>query len=132
MTLRASSLAAVMILVWSTRPRPASIARVRVIWRTLTTSSDDRMSRRSLFAVVAIFRLRRVQTLLDHRHAAFDVQRRLDARQREPELDQRDGDRRTHPDYDRVGVENARHRRDVVQHAADEAVDDLQRRDVDQ
>src|SRR6476469_998537 len=100
MTLRASSLAAVMILVWSTRPRPASSASVRVIWRTLTTSSDDRMSRRSLLTVVAIVRPRSVQTLLDHGHAAFDVERRLDPGEREPELDQRDGDRRPHADHD--------------------------------
>ncbi len=37
-----------------------------------------------------------------------------------------------HADDDRVGVEDARDGGDVVQHAADEAVDDLQRRDVDQ
>ena len=36
------------------------------------------------------------------------------------------------PDDDRLGVEHAGHRRDVADHAADEGVDDLERRDVDQ
>ena len=65
-------------------------------------------------------------------HAALDVERGAHARQRQPQLDQRDRDGRAHADHDRLGVEHARHRRDVADHAADERVDDLERGDVDQ
>ena len=63
---------------------------------------------------------------------ALDVERGAHARQRQPELDQRDGDRRPHADDHGLGVEHPRHGRDVAEHAADERVDDLERRDVDQ
>ena len=69
-----------------------------------------------------------LQPTLNQRHAALDVQRRLHARQRQAEFHQRDRDRRPHADHDRLGVEDARDRGDIVEHAADEAVDDLQAR----
>src|SRR5689334_21360408 len=119
-----------MILVWSTRLRPAPIAIVRANWRTRTTSSEERISSRSLFVV--IFQIRRLEPRVDERHAAFDVQSGLDPRQGQSKLDQRDRDRRTHADNDRVGIQNAGHRGDIVEHPADEAVHDLQRRDVDE
>ena len=59
-------------------------------------------------------------------------ERGLHARQRQSQFDQGDGDRRPHADDHRLGIEHARHRGDVVEHPADEAVDDLQRGDVDQ
>ena len=65
-------------------------------------------------------------------HAALDVQRGADAGQRQAELDQRDRDRRPHADDDGFGIEDPRHGGDVGQHPADEGVDDLQRRDVDE
>ena len=49
-----------------------------------------------------------------------------------PELDQRDRDGGPHADDDGLGVEDARHRGDVAEHAADERIDHLERRNVDQ
>ena len=62
----------------------------------------------------------------------LDVERGAHAGERKAELDQGDGDGGLHADYHRVGVEHPRHRRDVAEHAADERIDDLERRDVDQ
>ena len=62
----------------------------------------------------------------------LDVQRGAHAFERQPELDQRDGDGGLHADDDRLRVEHARHRGDVADHAADEGVDHVERRDVDQ
>src|SRR5262245_30739010 len=71
---------------------------------------------------------RRAQQL----HALVHVEAGANARERQTELDERDGDRGAHADDDRLGVEHPRHRRDVADHAPDEGVDDLERRDVDQ
>src|SRR5262245_50804111 len=120
-----------MILVWSTRLSPAATAKWRVCWRTLTTSSDDRMARRSVFVVVTINSLR-VGATLNQRHAAVDIQRCSDAGQGQAKLDQGDCDCGAHADDDRFGVEDAGHSGDIVQHAADETVDDFQRRNVDE
>src|SRR5262249_8773297 len=120
-----------MIFVWSTRLRPVSTASVRVSCRTLTTSSEERISGRSLFPV-GILGLGLVETDRDQIHAALDIQRRLYARERKAKLHQRDCDRRPHAHHHGVGIEDARHRRDVVEHAANKTVDDLERRDVDQ
>src|SRR5262249_37967783 len=100
-----SSLAAVTILVWSTRLSPASTARERATCRALTTSSEVRTSRRSLLG--GIFGLRFEARLLNQLHSPLDVQRRLDPGQRQAELDQRDGHGRAHADDDRFGVEDA-------------------------
>src|SRR4051794_33291197 len=50
--LRASSLAAVTSLVWSTRPKPSSVDHCRTSWRTRTTSSSDLTSETSRFIVL--------------------------------------------------------------------------------
>src|SRR5262245_14287613 len=65
-------------------------------------------------------------------HAAFDVERSAHAAELEAELDERDGDGGAHPHDDRLGIEDARHGSQVVQHSADERVDELERRDVDE
>src|ERR1700733_9885665 len=120
-----------MILVWSTVLKPAPSASVRAAWRTRTTSSEERISTFSLFCVV-IFRLRRREPRVDESHAALDVQGGFDAGERQSKLDQRDRHRGPHADNHGVGVQNARDRGDVVEHPADETVDDLQRRDIDE
>src|SRR3954447_5198463 len=86
---------------------------------------------RSAF-VVGIVCLRLREAALDQGHPALDVQRGPDAGERQSEFDQRDCHRGPHSDDDGVGVENARNRGDIVQHAADETVDDFKRRDIDQ
>ena len=52
--------------------------------------------------------------------------------ERQAELDQSDGDGWAHADDHGVGVEDARYRGNVVEHAADEAVDDFQGRYIDE
>jgi hypothetical protein len=73
-----------------------------------------------------------IERRAQQRHAAIHVECGLHARQRQPELHQRDGDGRLHADDDGAGAEDPRHARDVRDHAADEAVDDLEARDVDE
>ena len=71
--------------------------------------------------------------LPQQRHAALDVERRAHARERSsPSSTSVIATAGLHADDDRLRVEHARHRRDVGDHAADERVDHLERRDVDQ
>src|SRR6185312_15352480 len=126
--LRASSLAAVTILVWSTRLKPSSTAQLRTACRTLTMSSEVWTGSFSVRAS-AIQSLARRRGAVDprdlqHLHGAFDVQRGPHAAERHAQLDQGDGDGRSHAHHHRLGVEHPRHRGDVAEHAADEGVDD--------
>src|SRR5262245_6697190 len=129
--LRANSLAAVTILVWSTRLRPCATAHSRATCRTRTTSSDDLIDIVSSFAT-AIDVLLLCSGALEQAHAFLDVERGAHARQREAQLDERNGYRRAHPDDYRFRVQHARHRRDVAEHPADERVHDFQRGNVNQ
>ena len=65
-------------------------------------------------------------------HAALDVQRGCDARQRQAQFHQRDRHGRLHADQHGSRIENARHAGNVGDHAADEGVDHFQRRNVDE
>src|SRR5215208_325882 len=138
--LRASSLAAVTILVWSTRLNLSSCVSFRTAWRASTTScsvrrgraSDLRTAIRDLLTgervaapIAARFTARVVNGLAQALHAALDVERRLHAFERQPQLHQRDRHRRPHPDEDGAGVEDARHAGDAGDHPADERVDHL-------
>src|ERR1700744_6095000 len=122
MVLRPSSLAAVTILVWSTRLRPWAAARSRTIWRMRTTSSDVRKGRVWLMSGRR-YGCRRVgrhggsrpaALALQQGHAFFDVQRGHHALEAQAELDQGDGDRRPHADHHGAGVQRAGHGRDVA------------------
>ena len=131
--LRASSLAAVTILVWSTRLKPSSTAQPRTDCRT----AHDVLGRAERAASQLAARPASARSRPRERRGAAPCPRSTLSAvrtpgQRQPELDERDRDRRPHADDDRLGVEHARHRRDVAEHAADERVDDLERRDVDQ
>src|SRR5262245_5821418 len=129
--LRASSLAAVTILVWSTRLRPCATAHSRATCRTRTTSSDDLIDIVSSFAT-AIDVLLLCVGALKQAHALLNVERGAHARQREPQLDERNGHSGAHSDDYRFRVQHARHRRDVAEHPADERVHNLERRNVNQ
>src|SRR5687768_13389994 len=131
--LRASSLAAVTILVCSTRLKPSSTAKLRTRWRTLTTSAPWFTDSVSVF-VAGIRETRDVMTgdFAKENHAPLDVEGGAYAGQRKAELDEGDGDGRLHADDHRLRIEHAGHGRRVGQHAADEGVDDVQRGDVDQ
>src|SRR6185503_2217141 len=113
--LLASSLAAVTILVCSTRLKPTSIARLRTACRALTTSSPLRTG--NVSRSLAIGRLIRSRQQLAHQNQArIEVQCSADARQRQAELDQRDRDRRTHADDHGLRIEDAGHRGYVAEH----------------
>src|SRR5829696_7114696 len=111
--LRASSLAAVTIFVWSTRLNFSSCVIFRTAWRASTTSCSTRRASVSLL-MTAI----RALPVGGHRgaepvHSPFDVERGLHPLERQPQLDQRDRDGRPHADEDGAGVEDARHAGDV-------------------
>src|SRR5271155_322336 len=128
--LRAISLAAVTSLVWSTIPKPASIARARTACRRRTTSSELRTAIVSSFSTTK--RAPRViDGLADHGQPLIDVERRAHAGERKPELNQGYGDGGSHTDDHGDRVEHPRHGGDIVEHAADERVDDLESRYVD-
>src|SRR4051794_14798426 len=127
---RASSLAAVTSLVWSTIEKPSATEASRTAWRTRTTSSAARISSASAETSDTGSRAS-LRACSEELHALLDVERGADVRKLETELDERDRDRRPHPDDDGLGVEHARHRGRVGEHPADERVDDLERRDVD-
>src|SRR5262250_88365 len=129
--LRASSLAAVTILVWSTRLSPCATAHSRATCRTRTTSSDDLIDIVSSFTTAIDVLLLRAGAL-KQAHAFLNVERGAHARQRESQLDERNGHRRAHPDDYSFRVQHARHRRDVAEHPADERVHDFERRNVNQ
>src|SRR4051812_21517329 len=123
--LRASSLAAVTILVWSTSPKPRAMAHSRAIWRTRTISSSLR-SGTSSSLTTAIAALARLAGHVQEVHSELDVERGAHAGQGEAELDEGDGDRGPHSRHHGVGVEDASHGRDVGQHAADERVHEVE------
>jgi hypothetical protein len=72
-----------------------------------------------------------VDDVPDHRETLVDIQSGADAGERQAQLHQRDRDRRAHAHDDGDRVEHPGHRRDIVQHAPDEGVDDFQGRYVD-
>src|SRR5688572_3442351 len=59
-------------------------------------------------------------------HPALHVECGLYAGQGEPQLDERDGYSRLHANHDGSRIENARHARDVGDHASDERIDHFQ------
>src|SRR6476659_4559236 len=128
--LRASSLAAVTILVWSTSENLSSCVSLRTCCLASTMSCSERSGAWPLaFGVIGSVR---GYLPAQQRHAAFDVQRGRDAGQRQAELDQRDRDGRLHAHENRLRAEDARDAGDVGDHAADERVHHLERRDVDE
>src|SRR5690349_19204633 len=128
--LRASSLAAVTILVWSTSENFSSWVSLRTCWRASTMSCSERSGASPL--VTDDIGTVRVYLPTQQRHAAFDIQRGGDTGQRQPEFHQRDRHRGLHAHQDGFRAEDFSYSRDVRDHAADEGVDHLERRDVDQ
>src|SRR4029450_1362504 len=104
--LRASSLAAVTILVCSTRLKPTSIARLRTTCRALTTSSPLRTGNVSSSLAIDGF-VRTREHFAHQSQARIDVHCRANAGQRQAELDQRDRDCRAHADDHGLRIEDA-------------------------
>src|SRR5262245_8494694 len=128
--LRASSLAAVTIFVWSTIPNPCSREVLRTSWRASTMSCSFLMGRTSLWVIV--IRLPVFAVAFEQGHSSLHVESRVDALEAQAELDERDGHGRLHPHDHGARVEDARHPRNVGDHAYDEGIDHLERRDVDE
>src|SRR5262249_1829043 len=122
MVLRASSLAAVTIFVCSTRLKPRSTAQVRTTCRTTTMSCDERTGSVSSTGIAVTVPVAPAERRTQELHALVDVETGANARQRQPELDERDGDGGAHADDDGFGVEHPGHRRDVADHPPDERV----------
>src|ERR1700733_5199717 len=103
---RANSLAAVTILVWSTRLKPSSAAHLRTAWRTRTTSVSDRAGRVSLFSTaIAVGPSLRPRRHAKQSHAALDVERRSHAGQGQAQFHEGDGHGRLHADDDGFRVQ---------------------------
>src|ERR1700691_220872 len=124
--LRASSLAAVMILVWSTRLRPSWEANSRTRLVTATTSGSVLTGTLSE-ETTAIHLLVRVDRGSQQLHARVHIQRCAHSRQRKPQLYQSDCHRRLHTHDHGFRIQHARHRRDIAQHPPDEGVYDFER-----
>src|SRR5262245_53463673 len=105
MALRASSLAAVTTLVWSTRLNPISMARWRTAWRAMTMCSEVVSGSVSADTDV-IVAPGESDGPRQQFHTALDVQRRTHAGQRHAELDERNRHGRTHADDDRLSIEH--------------------------
>src|SRR6187549_736613 len=122
--LRASSLAAVTILVWSTSENFSSCVSLRTCWRASTMSCSERSGASPL--APEVIGTVRVYLPTQQRHAPLDVQCRGNAGQGQAELDQRDRNGRLHADQDRFRAEDLPDARDVRHHAADERIDHLE------
>src|SRR3984957_2470384 len=110
--------------------KSAAMATARTAWRARTTSSWSRIGSVSSFSTDTRLSLI-VNNLPDQGEALVHVERGADAGQREAELDERNRDSGLHADHHGGGIEHLRHGGNVVEHAADEGIDDRQRRDID-
>src|SRR5437764_8462860 len=136
-TLRASSEATVASRVWSINGKPMAAATERTSPRATArscshSSAIELLGKRCRPPVVqALFLVLADGELAAQELDAFvHVQDSVHAAKLKAQLDERDGDRRLHADDDRSRVHDARHRRDVREHAPDEGVNHLKQRDV--
>src|SRR5215472_16557068 len=102
-----------MSLVWSTIPKPASIARARTACRTRTTSSELRSAIVSLFSTTKRPPLV-IDGLGDQGEPLFDVKRRTHAGKGKTKLDQGYADGGSHTDDHGDSVQHPRHGGDIV------------------
>src|ERR1700733_9621788 len=123
--LRASSLAAVTSLVWSTKESPVRAAASRTRRLTTTMSGSDTTGIVSLSTTDMTGRLMIVERYLQQLHASIDVQSRPHTGKRHTQFHQRDCDCGLHSDDDGLCVKHPRHRGDVAQHSTNERVHNL-------
>src|SRR6476660_3470261 len=131
MVLRASSLAAVTTLVWSTRLKPSFADASRTRRLTATTSGSDCTGTVSV-EMTAIKGLGAVPRRYKKFHPGVYIQSGTNTRQRETQLDEGNGDGGLHSNHYGLRIKHTRHAGDIGQHATDEGINDLQTRDVDQ
>src|SRR5262249_27929057 len=103
MALRASSLAAVTILVCSMRLKPSSTAHVLTTCRTTTMSCEERTGSVSSTGIAVTVAVATGERRTEQRHAFVHVETGTHAGKRQTELDERDGHGGTHADHHRLG-----------------------------
>src|SRR5579863_2942959 len=130
--LRASSLAAVTTLVWSTRDRPICAAVSRTNLLTITTSGSATTGIVSLETTAINVSPVAVERFPKQVHPGVYVKCSSNPGEGHSEFDQRDGNCRLHPDDDGLGIEHTRHRCDIAEHAANKRVYDFKRGDIDE
>src|SRR5262249_22528802 len=100
------------------------IARARTACRTRTTSSELRTATVSFFSTT-----KRapsvIDGLADQIEPLVDIERRAHTGERKPELNQGYGDGGAHTDDHAAAGKHTRHGSDIIEHAANERIDDL-------
>src|SRR4051812_16454713 len=109
--------------LWSSAPKPSALATSRARWRALTMSDSPWIVRRTSATGGVAMAIPTGDQPVQQGQPLVGIQRRADAFQLEPELDQRDRDRGLDPDDDRVRTEQPRTDGDLVQQTAEERVD---------
>src|SRR5512142_1614545 len=110
--LRAISEIAAAMTVWSAGENPNSAARSRPSCLALTTSlSVATSSRRSSAGMVDAF----ARLLVQERESLFQIERRRDALEGQPQLDHRERHFRLDAHDDRLGAPQPRHVRDIAE-----------------
>src|SRR6478672_1911071 len=117
--LRANSLAAVTIFVWSTSESLIVTACRRTAWRTATISAESVTAIISAFSTGILVKIWHADVATQHLHPFFHIEGRVYAAQVEAELNQGNGYRGLHPNDDRLRVQNPRHCRGIGQHPPD-------------
>src|SRR4051794_8844045 len=97
-----------MIFVWSTRVNPCSAETALTDCRARTMSFEERSWITSrLRTIVRSLRERQLNVRAQQLHPPVHIERGAYPGERKPELHERDGDRGSHADDDRLCVENA-------------------------
>src|SRR2546427_9087513 len=129
---RASSEIAVATTARSVEGKPHWDANPRPFWRAETMSASESIATRTSSAMSANLISGTLPLPLSIKvgKTLFEIQRRRDPLEREPQLDHREGDLRLDPDD--VGLRSTQpdHVRDVTQGPGRERVDNVERRDV--
>src|SRR5262245_58671321 len=129
--LRASSLAAVMMRVWSTRLKRSCSAFARTACRTATTCSPERICRRSDGPFLHSI-LPPPGYLPQQFHSLLDVQGRPYPTQGDSKFHQSNGYRRPHADNHRGRIQYPGNGGNVAEHSPDEGIHNFEGRNVDQ
>src|SRR3989442_7692991 len=129
---RASSEIAVATTARSVEGKPHWDANPRPFWRAETMSASESIATRTSSAMSANLISGTLPLPLSIKvgKTLFEIQRRRDPLEREPQLDHREGDLRLDPDDDGLRSTQPDHVRDVTQGPGRERVDNVERRDV--
>src|SRR5438034_11596418 len=127
---RASSEIAVATTARSVEGKPHWDAKPRPFWRAETMSASESIATRTSSAMSANLMPGALPLPIEVCETLFEVQRRRDPLEREPELEHREGDLRVDPDNDSLGRVPSNHVRNDTQEQRQERVDMVERRTV--